>query len=363
MKLNLHIHDKSFLLVDDNASNITLVKALLEDDSFTNIFTASSAIEAYEQLEKQNIDIILMDIHMPEINGLEATQAIKSNSKYSHIPIIMVTAQDDDDSLKQSFELGATDFVRKPINKVELLARVNTILVSQAKDALVMQHSRFDAMEEVIAMLAHQWRQPLGNINAITSSLLTQKELNALSDEELISSLEKVNQFSNELSEMITTFREFFKADTPAKIASANDAIYEVKKLMDESLKQHGITLVLELGELKRISYIPNLLVRVLTNIITNAKEAYDKSDLKEKKIILRSFMQNDRTNIIIKDYAGGIDSEIQENVFEPYFSTKKEKNGKGLGLYISKSIIRQHFNGHIYASSKGDKSEFLISF
>ena len=363
MKLNLHIHDKKLLLVDDNVSNIALLKALLEDDGYEHIYTATGAIEAYEILENESIDIILMDIYMPEIDGLEATQAIKSNAKYSDIPIIIVTAKDDDETLKQSFDLGACDFIRKPINKVELLSRVSNILSSQEKDALIIQHSRFDAMEEIIGMLAHQWRQPLGTINAIIGALLTQKELDALSNEELISSLKKVSHYSTELSEMITTFREFFKSNMPETIASPNKAIYEVQRLMDESLKQKGIQLQLELGELKELSYVQNLLVQVLSNILTNAKEAYAKSSTENKVIIIRSFMQNDKYNIVIKDFAGGIAKELHHSIFEPYVTSKREKNGKGLGLYISKSIITQQFSGNIYLSSKGDKSEFLISF
>jgi len=162
---------------------------------------------------------------------------------------------------------------------------------------------------------------------------------------------------------MITTFREFFKTDTSTKIASPNEAIYEMQRLMNESLKQHKISLVLELGELPNSSYILNLLVQVLSNIVTNAKEAYDKKKMKHKEIIIRSFMQNEKVNILIRDKAGGIGRDRLENIFEPYFSTKKEKNGKGLGLYISKSIITQQFSGNIYANSKGDKSEFLITF
>jgi len=363
MKLNLHIYDTTILLVDDNESNIIFIKALLKDAGYHHIYSASCAIDAYEILESEEIDIILMDIHMPEIDGLEATQAIKSNAKYAHIPIIMVTADDEDTSLKKSFDLGASDFITKPINKVALLSRLHNVLSYQAKDALLMQHSRFDAMEEVIAMLAHQWRQPLGAINAIISALLTQKELKDLSDEELISSLNKVNLYSNELSDMITTFREFFNSDIPAKIGSPNEAIYEVKRLMNESLKQKGLELHLDLGELKEVSYVQNLLVQVLTNIVTNAKEAYERNQMDQQRITIRSFMQNEKINIIIKDSAGGIDTRLKQSIFEPYVSSKNERNGKGLGLYISKSIIKQQFNGNIYASSKGDKSEFLISF
>ena len=225
MDLNLSIHDKNILIVDDNSTNILLVEAILNEEGFHNTFSANSAIAAYEVLEKQSIHTILMDIMMPEIDGLEATEAIKSNKKFSHIPILMVTATDDDETLKRSFDLGAIDFVRKPVNQVELIARLSTILQSQEKDALIMQHSRFDAMEEIIGMLAHQWRQPLSIVHAIISTIQAQRELGILNDEELNSSLDGIIKHTNELSSMITTFREFFSSNDTAKLSNPNEAI------------------------------------------------------------------------------------------------------------------------------------------
>jgi len=218
-------------------------------------------------------------------------------------------------------------------------------------------------MEEIIGMLAHQWRQPLGIISAIIGTLLTQKELDILEDDELVQSLGKIADHTNSLSNMITTFREFFKADAPATISSPNEAIYELKNLMEQTLNQHKITLELELGELKTVSYIQNLLLQVLTNIVTNSKEAFERNSTQNPTIIIRSFMQKQKTYIVIEDNAGGIEKDMITNIFEPYFTTKQERNGKGLGLFISKSILTQQFNGNIHANSKGDKSEFLIIF
>jgi C4-dicarboxylate-specific signal transduction histidine kinase len=162
---------------------------------------------------------------------------------------------------------------------------------------------------------------------------------------------------------MISTFREFFKADSPPTISSPNEAVYELERLMSETLKQDKISLELELGELPTVSYVQNLLVQVLTNIVSNAREAFEKNSVENPTIIIRSFVQKHKTIIIIEDNAGGIDPEMLTNIFEPYFTTKQERNGKGLGLFISKSILTQQFNGNIFANSKGNKSEFLISF
>jgi signal transduction histidine kinase len=363
MALHLPIYDKHLLIVDDNATNIILMQAILEEEGFTNIHSASSAVEAYEVLENEPISLVLMDIMMPEIDGLEALEAIKANEKYSQVDVIMVTATDDDDTLKKSFELGAVDFVRKPVNQVELIARLHTTLQSQEKDTMILQHSRFDAMEEIIGMLAHQWRQPLSIINAIVGTMTVQKELNMLSDEELSSSLESINKHTHDLSHMITTFREFFKTDSTPTLSSPNSAIHEAYELMHEGLEQQHIRHDLDLADLKPMFYTQNLLTQVLTNLITNSREAFSKNDVSDPYISVSSFIQNNKINILIKDNAGGIPTEIQKNIFEPYFTTKSERNGKGLGLFLAKNIITQHFKGNIYAKSQDGKSEFLITF
>jgi signal transduction histidine kinase len=363
MALHLPIYDKHLLIVDDNTTNIILMQAILEEEGFTNIHSASCVMETYDILENEPINLILMDIMMPDIDGLEALEAIKTNDKFSQIDVIMVTATDDDDTLKKSFELGAVDFVRKPVNQVELIARLRTTLQSQEKDTMILQHSRFDAMEEIIGMLAHQWRQPLSIINAIVGTIVVQKELNMLSDEELASSLEGINKHTHDLSHMITTFREFFKTDASPTLSSPNEAIHEACELMHEGLEQQHIRLDIDLSDLKPMFYTQNLLAQVLTNLITNSREAFLHNKISEPYISVSSFVQNNKVNILVKDNAGGFPAQIQKNIFEPYFTTKSERNGKGLGLFFAKNIISQHFKGNIYAKSQDGKSEFLITF
>ncbi len=359
----LSILDKNILIVDDNSTNIILIQAILESEGFKNTYSATSAIEAYETLEHQEINLILMDVIMPEINGLEATEAIKANTKFSSIPIVMVTATDDDEILKKSFELGAVDFVRKPINQVELIARINTILQSQEKDDFIIQHSRFDIMEEIVGMLAHQWRQPLSVIAAIIGALQVQKTLAPISDKDLDTALENISKYTSELSHMITTFREFFKTDALPTLSDPNSAITEAYELMKEDLQQRHINVEMVLGEMQDTFYTQNLLVQVLTNLIANSKEAFEYRKIKNPKIIISTLLHKNKIRVLFEDNAGGIDEDIIPYVFEPYYSTKKEKNGKGLGLYIAKNILNKQLGGNISVTSIGDKSKFLISF
>ncbi|MDF1881305.1 hybrid sensor histidine kinase/response regulator [Sulfurimonas sp. MAG313] len=362
MRSHLSIHDKNLLIVDDNKTNLILIEAILNEEGFSQTYTASSAIAAYEVLDTQKIDTILMDIMMPEIDGLEATEAIKANKKLSHIPVIMVTATEDDEVLRRSFELGAVDFVRKPINKVELIVRLNTVLESQEKDSLLLQHSRFDAMEEVINMLAHQWRQPLGIVHAIIGTIQAQKELGELKDIELDKSLEGIIKHTNELSQMITNFGDFFKSSISPSLSNPNEAIQETFSFLQEGLDKAHIKGHLNLGDLETMFYTKNLLIQVLTNVIINAKEAHIRNPRDDAFINISSFKQKNKINILIEDNAGGIDSEVIKHIFEPYYTTKPERNGKGLGLFLVKTMLFQQLNGSISASSKNNTSKFLIS-
>lgn len=123
------LHISKILVVDDNDDNLELIEDFLDDDGYENIICVLGAKEAYDVLDNNNIDLIILDIMMPEIDGLEACEYIKTNPEYKDIPIIIATAKADLDTLKAGFDAGANDYVRKPItNDVELLARVRNAL-------------------------------------------------------------------------------------------------------------------------------------------------------------------------------------------------------------------------------------------
>lgn len=127
----------SILIIDDSIDSIMLIQNILKKNGYAEVLTAQSANEAFEYLginnpdnknEKENIDIILLDIVMPEMDGIETLKRVKSNASLIDIPVVMVTAQDNNSDLAQAFGLGAVDYVTKPINKIELLSRIRSVL-------------------------------------------------------------------------------------------------------------------------------------------------------------------------------------------------------------------------------------------
>ncbi|MFK5984481.1 MAG: response regulator [Pseudomonadota bacterium] len=128
------ISEAKILIVDDEPINLELMEELLDINDFKNIISVGSAIKAYRALEKKSFDLIILDLMMPEIDGLEACQVIRNNPQYDHIPIIIATAVLDLGVMETAFEAGADDYVRKPIiNDVELVLRIQKALKIKRK--------------------------------------------------------------------------------------------------------------------------------------------------------------------------------------------------------------------------------------
>lgn len=130
MTLNMNsIHTMKILIIDDSESNLSLLKAILHKDNFSHTITASSAAHALEKLDTYAIDLILLSFIMPSYSGIDTCTLITQDMRYEDIPVIMITANTDMQTLKSSFEHGASDYISKPINSVELMARVQSHLI------------------------------------------------------------------------------------------------------------------------------------------------------------------------------------------------------------------------------------------
>lgn len=136
---------KTILCIDDIKTNLFIVQSVIDDaaSDLYNIVLADSANKGLSILLKQKIDLILMDIMMPDIDGFEATQMIKSNKKTKHIPIIFVTAKNDDETISKCYQVGGDDYISKPFNHIELLARISFHLNSKEKDKMLIEEKEY----------------------------------------------------------------------------------------------------------------------------------------------------------------------------------------------------------------------------
>jgi diguanylate cyclase (GGDEF)-like protein len=123
------IYSMNILIIDDSTANITLLEAILRKENFINIYHASSVAHALDTLESVNIDLVLLSFILPEFSGIQVCKLIAEDMRYEDIPVIMITANTDMETLKSSFQNGASDYISKPINSVELQARVYSHLI------------------------------------------------------------------------------------------------------------------------------------------------------------------------------------------------------------------------------------------
>lgn len=221
------------------------------------------------------------------------------------------------------------------------------------KDQILHHQSKLASMGEMIGNIAHQWRQPLSAISTAASGIKLHDEMNILKKDIMHDSLDAIISNTKLLSNTIDDFSNFFKKDKIKTEFDVNKSILRVLKLISANLKNKNIEIINTTKQCN-IYNLENELIQALLNIINNAKDALVENDnLKEKYIFISQEEDNTQVIIKIKDNAGGINEEIIDKIFEPYFTTKFKSQGTGIGLYMSQIIIVNHMNGELNAANK----------
>uniref|UniRef100_UPI0040472B4D transporter substrate-binding domain-containing protein n=1 Tax=Aliarcobacter sp. TaxID=2321116 RepID=UPI0040472B4D len=220
------------------------------------------------------------------------------------------------------------------------------------KENILNQQSKMAAMGEMIENIAHQWRQPLSVISTVATGTKLKKDLGILSDEEFYETMEIINKSSQHLSSTIDDFRNFFSDEKEIVSFNINIPIEKVLYLISSKLKNRNITVIKKSEEIY-VEGLENEFLQVILNIINNAMDALeDKKDI-DKYIFINIYKEGEYIILKIKDNAGGIEDEIINRVFEPYFTTKHKSQGTGIGLYMSLEIIKKHMLGVLSVSNK----------
>ncbi|MGB5793519.1 PAS domain-containing sensor histidine kinase [Poseidonibacter sp.] len=222
---------------------------------------------------------------------------------------------------------------------------------NEKKEKLLIQQSKMAAMGEMLENIAHQWRQPLSMISTCSSGISLQKEFGTLSDEILVDSLKTITDTTVYLSQTIDDFKNFFERDKQKIKFNINENTNKTLNLIDMSFAGNNIEVIKDYKDEIEIRSYNNEFMQVLLNIINNAKDAILSNEiLKEKRKIIHIsiYKQNDNAVIEIKDNAGGIPSEVIDKIFEPYFTTKHQSQGTGIGLFMTREIIVKHMEGKI---------------
>ena len=219
------------------------------------------------------------------------------------------------------------------------------------------------SLGEMIENIAHQWRQPLSTISTMASGMLVAKKYNSLDDEVFINYCNNIVGNTKFLSETIDTFRDFIKEKKELKKVILQERITKTLNIESSTFNQHHITLIdnINYNEPIYVNLIVGELTQVLINILNNAKDVLIKNKVVNPWIKI-DLIQNEKKAIItIEDNAGGIPENILSHIFEPYFTTKHQSQGTGLGLYMSYKIVVENLKGSIYAKNSEFGAKFFI--
>jgi signal transduction histidine kinase/ABC-type nitrate/sulfonate/bicarbonate transport system substrate-binding protein len=252
-------------------------------------------------------------------------------------------------SLKEKVE-EKTKELREINNNLELRIK-KEVEENLKKDRLLSQQQKMISMGQMIENIAHQWRQPLSLITTGISGIKLKKQINDLDNEFLDKTLDSILNTSKYLSNTIDDFRYFFKPQKEKNDFYLEKCCEKTVDLINPNFLNKDIQIIYKIENIKILGYETEL-IQVLINILNNSKDALTSIENENKLIFIDVFKENDKAIIEIKDNAGGIDENIINKIFEPYFTTKHQSQGTGIGLFMCQEIIYKHMNGKISISN-----------
>ena len=351
------------LVVDDEPGNLFLLEGLLSEEGF-EVITALNGKDAITLAKSELPDVVLLDIMMPQITGLDVLDALMKEPLTHNIPIIMVTAKVEAEDVEEALNRGAVEYIKKPINEVEMLARLRTALrLKKQEDNLRMM---LKSKEDFIAMVSHDVRSPFTSIAGFAELLLT--------DEKLAGNLNSDHkEFLNLIIETSNFVYDYFNkllhwANLGAKELSLEREKVPLLKLVrvaeivyKSKINEKEITLEIDIDEDFRILVDPTYFSQVINNLISNAiKYSHYGGKIKISA-------QINEKNIILKvtDFGVGMAGVTPDELFGKSFhkstrGTRGEK-GSGVGLRICKMILDAHGFGFSFTSRLNAGTEFIV--
>lgn len=332
------------LSIDYVSSNVEKLFGYSKDD-FLN-----SKVTYLECIYHSDIDRVREEV----LKGKES-----KNGFFKHNPYRIITKEGEikwilDYTVLDKNENGKT---------TNLLGYTVDITDQIEKDKILLEQRKLASLGEMIGNIAHQWRQPLTAISSLSSGLTLQKDLGVLNDQFLDESLKKITKTSKYLSDVIDTFRKFVKSEKTYYDINLIDEINKSIELIETSLQNNKIDIINNIKNQNKIvlKLAEGEIEEVIINILKNAVDMLIEKNIQEPWIKIELETIEKKVIITIEDNAGGISESIISKVFDPYFTTKHQSQGTGLGLYISHKIVSETLNGNLYIKNTDNGAKFYI--
>lgn len=229
------------------------------------------------------------------------------------------------------------------------------------KDKMLIQQSKMAEMGDMLSMIAHQWRQPLNQMSYLFMNIDSAYEYKELTKEYLEDKLKEGNTLLEFMSVTIDDFRNYFRPDKDKEFVLVSDVVSTSVSLMQKSLEVSGVEVEMESYGRDLTHLYKNEFIQVMLNLIKNAKDILVEKRIQNPKIIITSRCEKEKLIVEVCDNGGGVDEKIIDKIFDPYFSTKDNQNGTGLGLYMSKMIIEEHLYGKLSVRNSENGACFKI--
>ncbi|MCV3215401.1 hybrid sensor histidine kinase/response regulator [Plectonema radiosum NIES-515] len=407
--------ENTILVVDDTPTNLQVLFDLLSEQGY-RVAIAKNGETALQRLQLSQPNLILLDVMMPGIDGFETCQRLKVNPAARDIPVIFMSALSDSVDKVKGLSLGAVDYITKPIQHEEVLARIRVHLqlrnatrmmeqrtneVNQALENLkqaqlhLVQGEKMAALGQLVAGIAHEINNPVnfihGNLTYVkqyTQDLLEfvqlyQKHYPNPVDEirkrakdldleflqgDLVKILGSMAMGSDRIRDLVLSLRNFSRLDeSELKPVDIHAGIDSTLVILQHRLKGRpdfpAIEIIKDYKQLPEVECYPSQLNQVFMNILSNAIDALEESAIASPTITIRtSAIDTNWVTVCIADNGVGIPEPIRSKLFDPFFTTKPVGKGTGLGLSISYQIVTEKHGGNIEChSTAGQGTEFVV--
>ena len=251
----------------------------------------------------------------------------------------------------------------KKDNKEFIIITIVDVTQIKIRDEFIQQQAKLAQMGELLSMIAHQWRQPLTAISASSENLKLKAILNEIDYTSVENATDDIDKYVNYLSNTINDFRNFYKTDKSMEITTLNELVEKSLNIIENSILSNNIKILKELNSSSKIETYISEVTQVILSLLQNAEDILLEKQINNPTINIKTYEDDKTIYLEITDNGGGISNDILGKIFEPYFSTKHEKNGTGLGLYFAKRIIDNNCNGMLGVKNHLNGAIFSITF
>ena len=374
----------NILVVDDDLKNIQVGINFLKQNTNYHLVFATSGEQALERVKETSFDLILLDIMMPVLDGFEVCKILKADEQTKQIPVIFLTAKHEEDSVMEGFKVGGADYITKPFNAAELNARVKTHLelhyfyqqeIAKLKEVL-MYSQKAETIKFIAGGVAHDCKNFL---TVVPYNLEMLEKISGEKQDSSDHSLELIHDTKVAISRVSGLIDHFFSLNKDDKgdseLVDMNEVAADISKVYKDWLR-HNIDFSIELLSQPALTMANKLHVeQVLLNLLINAQHAVmEKMDNGQTDGTIRLLIErveqvgNEelRQNmpylqISVIDNGIGIREKSLEQIFDAFFTTKEDRGGSGLGLAVSKHILKTHEGAIFVDSIEGKGTTFTI--